>query len=143
MKIKYFNSSILIFVIIFVSDNLLFAQRETVNFNDNWFFTKGNPVNASSIQLNESGWEKIKLPHDWAISGPFDPLGDGNTGKLPWKGEGWYRKHFTPSVADQDKKFYLLFDGVMASPKVFVNGKQAGGWDYGYNSFFIDITSSA
>ncbi len=142
MKIKYINSSILIFVIIFISGNLLFAQRETIKFNDNWFFTKGNPVNASASQLNESGWEKITLPHDWAISGPFNPLGEGNTGKLPWKGEGWYRKHFTPAVTDQNKKFYLVFDGVMASPKVFINGKQVGSWDYGYNSFYIDITSA-
>ena len=142
MKIKLFNSFILIFAIIFISGNILFAQRETVNFNDNWFFTKGNPPNASSDKLNESGWEKVKLPHDWAITGPFNPLGEGNTGKLPWKGDGWYRKHFTPAVSDQDKKFYLLFDGVMASPKVYVNGKQVGSWDYGYNSFYIDITSS-
>lgn len=142
MKIKYINSAILIFLIIFISGNLLFAQRETIRFNDNWFFTKGNPINASASQLNESGWEKITLPHDWAISGPFNPLGEGNTGKLPWKGEGWYRKHFTPAVTDQNKKFYLIFDGVMASPKVFINGKQVGSWDYGYNSFYIEITSS-
>jgi hypothetical protein len=69
MKIKYFNSFVLILAIIFVSGNFLFAQRETVNFNDNWFFTKGNPANASATQLTETGWEKIKLPHDWAISG--------------------------------------------------------------------------
>jgi beta-galactosidase len=142
MNAKYFNVPALIFFIIFISGNILLAQRETVNFNDNWFFAKGNPANASSSQFNESGWEKIKLPHDWAISGPFDPLGEGNTGKLPWKGEGWYRKHFTPEVADQNKKFYLVFDGVMASPKIYVNGTQVGSWDYGYNSFYIDITAS-
>ena len=142
MKMKSFSPLILIFVIIFISGNLLLAQRQTISFNDNWFFAKGNPANASSVQLNEGDWEKIKLPHDWAISGPFDPLGEGNTGKLPWKGEGWYRKHFTPDIADQNKRFYLLFDGVMASPKIYVNGQPVGSWDYGYNSFYIDITSS-
>jgi beta-galactosidase len=121
--------------------NQLSAQRETVMFNDNWLFTKGNPVNASALQTNESTWEKIKLPHDWAISGPFNPLGVGNTGKLPWKGEGWYRKHFTPGLSDQNKNLFLVFDGVMASPVVYVNGKEAGRWNYGYNSFFLDITS--
>jgi beta-galactosidase len=141
MNTKNFKLSTAIFFILFVSGNILFAQREIVNFNDNWLFSKGNIENASSSQLNESSWEKIKLPHDWAISGPFNPLGEGNTGKLPWKGEGWYRKHFTPDLTDQNKKFFLLFDGVMASPKVFVNGKNAGSWDYGYNSFIIDITS--
>ena len=140
MNNKYFNVVALIFFILFVSGNLLLAQRETVNFNDNWLFTKGNATNASAPQLNDSGWDKISLPHDWAISGPFNPVGEGNTGKLPWKGEGWYRKHFTPVLTDLNKKFYIIFDGVMASPKVFLNGKPAGSWDYGYNSFFIDIT---
>jgi len=39
-----------------------------------------------------------------------------------------------------NKKIYLLFDGVMAFPQVYVNGTLAGSWDYGYNSFYIDIT---
>jgi beta-galactosidase len=141
MKITNTCLFILVYYFLFFTMNPLFAQRETINLNQNWLFTKGSPVNASAIQTNESAWEKIILPHDWAISGPFNPLGEGNTGKLPWKGEGWYRKHFTPDVKDQNKAFFLIFDGVMASPKVYINGKEAGKWDYGYNSFFLDITS--
>jgi beta-galactosidase len=142
MKLKYFCTPILVFMILFISGNLLLAQRETINFNENWLFIKGNPQNASASQVSETGWEKVRLPHDWAISGPFNPLGEGNTGKLPWKGEGWYRKHFTPAASDQNKKFFLIFDGVMASPAVFVNGVLVGKWDYGYNSFLVDITTA-
>src|SRR5262249_44641171 len=38
---------------------------------------------------------------------------------------------------------YLDFDGVMAFPKIYVNGSLAGQWDYGYNSFRVDATNLA
>ena len=34
----------------------------------------------------------------------------------------------------------LDFDGAMAAPEVYVNGRKAGGWDYGYASFRVDAT---
>lgn len=42
--------------------------------------------------------------------------------------------------AYKNKRIYLVFDGVMAFPEVYINGKLAGKWDYGYNSFYLDIT---
>jgi hypothetical protein len=80
------------------------------------------------------------LPHDWAISGPYDPQGEYRTGKLPWRGEGWYRKSFSLPASDAGRRIYLDFDGVMAMPTVYVNGRKAGGWDYGYVSFRVDVT---
>ena len=67
------------------------------HFNNNWKFTKGNPENAQSINFDDSSWEKVNLPHDWAIKGPFNEQENGSTGKLPWRGEGWYRNTFTLS----------------------------------------------
>src|SRR5262249_2484370 len=64
----------------------------------------------------------------------------GHSAKLPWKGVGWYRKSFTLPTADAGKQIYLDFDGVMAFPKVYINGQLAGGWDYGYMSFRVDAT---
>ncbi len=110
------------------------------HFNNNWKFTKGNPENAQSINFDDSSWEKVNLPHDWAIKGPFNEQEDGSTGKLPWRGEGWYRNTFTLSSEDQGKVVYIKFDGVMSSPQIFVNGKLAGKWDYGYSSFYLDIS---
>ena len=80
------------------------------------------------------------MPHDWAISGPFDESMDGGSGKLPWKGVGWYRRTFTLEAGDAGACVFLDFDGVMASPEVYVNGQKAGGWDYGYASFRVDAT---
>jgi beta-galactosidase len=82
----------------------------------------------------------VRLPHDWAIEGPFEPSGDGGTGKLPWKNEGWYRRSFELPAGAADRRVYFDFDGVMAFPRVFINGQLAGAWDYGYTSFRIDAT---
>nr|MCR5014808.1 DUF4982 domain-containing protein [Bacteroidales bacterium] len=35
----------------------------------------------------------------------------------------------------------LLFDGAMSEPTVYVNGRKAGYWAYGYNAFRVDITN--
>jgi len=111
-----------------------------VNFNKGWKFTKGNPENAKEVSFDASSWENVRIPHDWAITGPFDPNGHGGTGKLPWKGEGWYRKTFDINAVDRGKVVYMKFDGIMSSPKIYVNGQLAGKWDYGYSTFYLDIS---
>ncbi len=114
--------------------------RRVENFNRDWRFAKGDQAGAEAVAFNDSGWQPVRLPHDWAISGPYEPQGDASTGKLPWRGEGWYRKTFSLPAADAGKRVYLDFDGVMAMPTVYVNGQKAGGWDYGYVSFRVDAT---
>jgi beta-galactosidase len=126
-------------VILLAAAGAAFAGR-VENFNSNWRFFRGAQPGAEAVAFDDSAWEKIRLPHDWAISGPYEPSGDCNTGKLPWRGEGWYRKHFTPNAEDAGKRVYLDFDGVMAMPTVYVNGRKAGGWDYGYMSFRVDAS---
>jgi beta-galactosidase len=114
--------------------------REVVNFNRDWRFAKGGQGGAEAADFNDSTWRTVRLPHDWAISGPFNPNEDGYAGKLPWRGVGWYRKTFTLDKADQGRRVYFDFDGVMAFPQVYINGQRAGGWDYGYMSFRVDAT---
>lgn len=90
----------------------------------------------------EKGFKKVRLPHDWAIESPFLVDEPNETGKLPWRGYGWYRKQFeVPSSFSAEKdRYYLDFEGVMSCPQVYVNGKKAGEWAYGYASFRVDIT---
>ncbi|MBN2021142.1 MAG: DUF4982 domain-containing protein [Sedimentisphaerales bacterium] len=114
--------------------------RKVINFNRDWRFARGDPIDAESADFNDSSWKPVRLPHDWAITGPFNPHEDGYAGKLPWRGVGWYRKAFTLDKTDAGKRLYFDFDGVMAFPKVYVNGRLAGGWDYGYMSFRVDAT---
>lgn len=120
----------------------LFADRSTQLFTADWRFQKDPEarLDASAAAFDDRAWQAVRLPHDWAISGPFAPDSDGGTGKLPWRGVGWYRKTFTPAAAAAGQRVYLDFDGVMASPEVYVNGQRAGGWDYGYIGFRVDAT---
>jgi len=140
--------TILITVLFFISCNSS-GDRDTAwewdpTFSFDWEFSKGNHVEAVNPEFDASAWEHVDLPHDWAITGPFgDPTSAGNTGKLPWKGEGWYRKSFTLDPDDRGKRLQFLFDGVMANPVVYLNGKQVGSWRYGYNSFWVDATEAA
>ena len=87
-------------------------------------------------------WRAVEVPHDWAIEGPFDPNGDEDTGKLPWRGRGEYRRTFNAAALAPGERAFLEFDGVMASPKVKLNGRDVGGWDYGYASFRLDVTDA-
>lgn len=114
--------------------------REVFTLQSDWKFQKGQISNAAAVDFNDSAWEKINIPHDWAIAQPFILDGDGNTAKLPWKEEGWYRKTLHISEAYKNKRVLLIFDGVMAFPEIYVNNELAGTWDYGYNSFYLDIT---
>ena len=116
------------------------AARQVVNFNDGWKFAKGGQNGAQAVDFNDSSWKAVRLPHDWAIAGPFNPNEDGYAGKLPWWGQGWYRKSFKLDKADAGRRVYFDFDGVMAFPKVYINGQLAGEWDYGYMSFRVNAT---
>jgi beta-galactosidase len=114
----------------------------SINFG--WKFIKGDLGEAIDAGFDDSDWESVDLPHDWAISGPFGPLKSyGGSGKLPWRGEGWYRKSFDLPAEENGRRLQFLFDGIMANPTVFLNGQKVGSWRYGYNSFWIDATNAA
>ena len=116
------------------------VPRRVEDFNRGWKFARGEHRGAEAADYDDASWQPVRLPHDWAIAGPYEPRGDANTGKLPWRGEGWYRKAFALAAADRGRRVYLDFDGVMAMPTVYVNGQKAGAWDYGYMSFRVDAT---
>ncbi len=95
-------------------------------------------------------WREVTIPHDWAISGPFDRENDlqkvivvqngeneatwktGRSGGLPWMGKAHYR---TRVKVNKDKFYTLVFDGAMSHADVYVNGEEMVYWPYGYNTF--------
>ena len=104
------------------------------------------PPNVTYAQagFDDSGWEALNLPHDWAIKGPFyvgsgQPV-SGGMGRLPSQGVGWYRRKFATTTADQGKAVYLEVDGAMSYAAVWLNGVLVGGWPYGYASWSLDLT---
>ena len=100
----------------------------------------GVPAEATA-GYDDADFKAVQLPHEWAIESPFLANEPNETGKLPWNGTGWYRKTFTlPRVDPAKDRVFIDFDGVMAQPKIYVNGQFAGEWAYGYASFRIDAT---
>src|SRR5579871_3404111 len=103
----------------------------------------GNPgdgVSYTKADFSDAGWRPLTLPHDWGIEGPFKQEYPGETGKLPWWGVGWYRKHFTIPASDPGRRVYLDVDGAMSHAAVWLNGQFVGGWPYGYASWRLDLT---
>ena len=118
------------------------AQRNTINLKT-WQFSR-----------DSVSYKPVSIPHDWAINGPFDKKWDlqfvaieqngetekteksGRSGALPWIGRGFYKT--TIDLKKLPKTAVLEFDGAMADPHVYINGKLAGHWAYGYNAFRVD-----
>ncbi|MDA3929580.1 MAG: DUF4982 domain-containing protein, partial [Prolixibacteraceae bacterium] len=108
---------------------------------------EGNPgsdfpfVQAS---FDDSDWENVTLPHDWAIEGPFqegwNPEVGGGMGRLPSNGVAWYRRKLDIPASDKGKSIFLDIDGAMSYAIVWLNGNLVGGWPYGYNSFRLNLT---
>lgn len=90
--------------------------------------------------FDDAAWRSLDVPHDWGIEGPFRDDLDNNTAKLPWKGIGWYRKHFRAPSSEQGRRVFIDFDGAMADARVWLNGQYVGTWPYGYQPFRLELT---
>jgi beta-galactosidase len=93
--------------------------------------------------FDDSAWERVDLPHDSAIAGPFSRTGGGGMGRLPTAGVTWYRKRLAIPASAAGKSLFLDFDGAMSYSLVWLNGRFVGGWPFGYSSFRLDITPYA
>ena len=131
------------------------SSRVETSLKDGWKFHRGEADGAFVPGYDDSGWESVRVPHDWAITGPFSIENDlqnvqivqnmetkaslktGRTGGLPYVGVGWYRTEF--SVPD-GMTAELLFDGAMSEARVYVNGHEVCFWPYGYSPFHCDVT---
>lgn len=130
-------------------------SRVETCLKDGWKFHRGEADGAFVSAFDDSDWEKVSVPHDWAITGPFSIENDlqnvqivqnmetkaslktGRTGGLPYVGVGWYRTEF--NVPD-GMTAELLFDGAMSEARVYVNGHEVCFWPYGYSPFHCDVT---
>ncbi|MCD7955923.1 MAG: hypothetical protein LUG93_09295 [Lachnospiraceae bacterium] len=106
----------------------------------NWLFCRKDLSDGALSSCEESGFEKISLPHDWAIASARNP-------KMPYGGEqgffdrygiGWYRLHFV--VGEAPLRRFLRFGGVFECCSVYLNGTLLGNHNYGYSGFSFEIT---
>lgn len=121
----------------FISDPTQHYQRPSGN-------SPGHDFPFVQRDFDDSHWQSVQLPHDWAIEGPFyqgwdTPVG-GGMGRLPSPGVAWYRKSLPFDESDLNKSIFLDIDGAMSYAMVWLNGHLVGGWPYGYASWQVDLT---
>jgi beta-galactosidase len=117
------------------------SGERRLSFNDGWRFFKGEAPGAEKPEFDDSQWRSLRLPHDWAIEGPFDSKQNPHTGALPIFGTGWYRKAFILPESAKGRYFTVEFDGAMSNAHVWINGVEVGARPYGYIGFNVDLTS--
>lgn len=116
------------------------GPRMVRDFNFDWRFSKGTHSEAFRPGFDDSGWEEVRLPHDWSISEVFvNDIAADDPALLPG-GIGWYRKMFSMPAGSEEKVTWIEFDGIYNNSDVWINGHHLGNRPYGYAPFSYDLT---
>ncbi len=113
-------------------------SRQTIPLKYSWKFTRADDVDSMAAAHDDTAWETVRVPHDWAIAGPFDREHDiqrivrkqadvevgvteitGRTGGLPHVGVGWYRKALSIPADAAGKRVRIEIDGAMSRSQVY------------------------
>ncbi len=120
-------------------------------------FAKAGAVTADAAvpAFDDSAWQQVRLPHDWAVALPFAPPATPAPKETedavaahgfkaigrdhPGNSIGWYRCPIAVSASDRGRRLWLEFDGVFRDCQVFVNGHIVGRNESGYAPFRVEI----
>ena len=117
-------------------------------FNNGWAFSEyeinyesmykdGNPILLEPDQFLEESktqtYKSINIPHDWMIYLVND---------LYKNSVGFYKKTFKLSEDQVEERHNAIrFEGIYMNSGIWINGKKAGEWKYGYSTFELDISN--
>ena len=108
-------------------------SRIKLRIDEDWKIQSGNASGAETAAYDDTSWTVTNVPHDFSITLVKPTLNDPGA-------SGWYRKHFTLPAGFAGKKVIVQFDGIFHDSKVYLNGTQVGSQQYGYVSFYCDLT---
>ncbi|WP_157218611.1 beta-galactosidase GalA [Flavisphingomonas formosensis] len=113
-------------------------------------------ADAAMPRFDDSGWQTVAVPHDWAVDLPYapptEPAAKDEADAVaahgfraigrdhPANSVGWYRIPLPVGREDAGRSVWLEFDGVFRDSIVFVNGYIVGGSASGYAPFGVDIS---
>lgn len=100
-------------------------MNKTSLFMKGWTFAKVEGIDHAK----PTSFLPVELPHDWLID---------DTADLYQNSVGWYRNEV--DYNGEYKHVSLRFDGVYMNSTLYINGKEAGRWAYGYSAFEFEIT---
>jgi len=145
-------------LLIFTGVPVVGESRRVVSLDWNWCFRRGDlagvqwdratadgrdpAVDPIHPDYNDSGWQRVNVPHDYVVEGSFDPKADALHASLPVE-PAWYRKRIDLPERATGRRFWLEFDGVYRDSRMWLNGRFLGRHQSGYTSFRYDITDAA
>lgn len=107
--------------------------RAVMTLDPDWRFLRGDVDNGGAVDLDDSSWQKIDLPHSYNAE-------DGLDAKY-YRGPAWYRRIVAMPKPAVGKRIYLEFDGAALAADVWMNGAKLGRHEGGFARFRFDITS--
>ncbi|MEO0515428.1 MAG: glycoside hydrolase family 2 TIM barrel-domain containing protein [Planctomycetota bacterium] len=117
-------------------------MRKTLHVLDHWKFSRGDAPEAAAAEFDDTAWDQVDVPHDWAFeAGPSADGDQGPEGGYYPGGIGWYRHAFETPDLEAEHQLMIRFEGVYMNSEVWLNGDHLGRCANGYRSFEYDITS--
>lgn len=105
-------------------------MRVLKNINRNWFFSKKAKHIPETVPMD---WECVNLPYTWNGK-------DGQDGGNDYyRGECFFAKELKKEDFPEGEVYYIQFDGVNSSAKVYFNGKELLTHHGGYATFRVKL----
>ena len=118
------------------------AASRKHSLNADWRFIREDVAGAEATDFDATEWSTVSCPHTWNDIDTFNNFGTGgHQGESDlWTGAAWYRKEFTLSKSQQDKRIIVEFEGVRQIADVYLNGHHLGQDRTGFIPFGFDLT---
>lgn len=141
------------------------TKAMTLNLNGTWKFkwVKGTPQGPGpsefqAADLDDSGWDQIRVPMSWEMDSrynlptynntgyphfnepPYAMRGHEEHGIVDHNATGFYRRTFDLPANWNDKQVFIHFDGVYSCCVVWLNGKFVGYSQGANNVAEFDLT---
>jgi beta-glucuronidase len=128
MRLKIFIS----FIALMVGAHV-FAQRDTIEVNNDWQFKidkSGEGISGKWFENALQNTRTVNLPHTWNVE----------AGTEMFYGMGWYQKKINIPANWKNKNVVLQFGAINHTSFIYVNGKKVGeNIGDGFDKFFINL----
>ncbi|MBS0188463.1 MAG: beta galactosidase jelly roll domain-containing protein, partial [Planctomycetes bacterium] len=113
------------------------SPRRDVVLGEGWRFVRADVAGAEAIDFDDSGWERVRVPHTWNAE-------DAQSRADYYRGPGWYRTRVVLGADEvgAGKRRYLRFEAVSVVADVFVNGRKIGQHRGAFTAFCFDATDA-
>lgn len=111
--------------------------------DDTYAATKaGNAKGAAGSDYDDTGWDAVRIPHDFAITHPIE-ADQNNAFAYRRRGIGWYRRTLRLPADWHGRSLELQLGAIATLATIWVNGIEVAHSHSGYVQQNIDITPYA